>query len=122
MTPGAYYAEHLMPVLSPGKRPDPRDIVRDIGILKSRLAREPLEDTLMVCKEVRRQANFGQLKGWIEPGEAFTLRALLAVTAGVNTYERFKHEALKKSAAKKAPVGQSVADIFATIAARGRVV
>lgn len=117
-TPGRWYAEELMPILSPGRRPP--NIPHDIKIVRELLQRERPEDIVMVVKEVRRQANFGKLTGWIAPGEAFTMVALLARTEGINTYQRFKHEALKHGATKKVKVGTHIADVFAQIAARGK--
>ena len=116
---GKFYADHLMPLLSPGRRPGDYEIGRDIGILKTALRKQPLEEVLMVVREIRTQAEYGKLLTWIKPGESFTLRALLARTTGVYTYARFRHEAMKREA-KQPDVGQRVADVFAAIAARGQ--
>lgn len=117
MSAGRFYAEELMPILSPGRRPP--NIPRDIAIVRKLLEREKPEDIVMAVKEVRRQCNFGKLTGWLKPGEPFTMVALLARSTGLDTFRRFLHEARKREASKKVKVGQSVADIFATIAARG---
>jgi len=114
------FFEDVLPLLSPGGRPAPADVRRDVGILKTALRKEPIGDVLMVCREVRTQAEYGKLPGFIAPGQAFSLRALLHQGQGPTNYTGFKCEAMKRLERRKAPTSQTVADIFATIASRGR--
>ena len=115
-----FYAEELMPLLSPGRRPAEATIARDIAILtRHDLRGEPLGDVLLAVREARKQANYGKLGTWIRPGEAFTLRALTYQGEGMVNYYRFLHEARKREA--KAPTSKPFGKILAEMTQRGLV-
>jgi hypothetical protein len=70
---------------------------RDISVLKAQLKSRPRHEIEDAVREAREQAEDGQLTGWIEPGQTFTLRALVAEpNGGIATYERFRHAAVKR--------------------------
>ena len=91
-----WYVETLLPLLYPAGRPPRPTMCKDVDVLRRLLQRESRADVALVVREIRTQAEYGKLRPWIAPGDDFTMRALLARTNGVITFQRFLHEARKR--------------------------
>lgn len=98
---GTWYGRVLKPLLLRKPYPAPAALhdmqSRDISILGRQLKSRPRADIEDAVREMREQAEDGQLAGWVEPGQTFTLRAMVAeANGGIATFERFRHAAVKR--------------------------
>ena len=97
---GAFYGRCLKAVCWPsplnGSTQRTRES-RDISVLNRQLKTRRREEIVVAATELRRQADAGDLAGFISPREGFGLPALFAdAKGGITTFERFLHAALKR--------------------------
>lgn len=100
-TNGAWYGRVLKPLLLRKPYPAPAALhemqSRDISILGRQLKSRQRADIEDAVREMREQAEDGQLAGWVEPGQTFTLKAMVSESnGGIATFDRFRHAAVKR--------------------------